>query len=151
MTEYQADRQQDIEKITRLISRVVTQGNNDMLLKPINLQEVEEAMNQMAPRKVPAPDGFPSNFFHHLWDLIKHEVWEIVEESRKSQGILKYFNTTFLFLFLKVEGSDTPRNFIPISLCNMIYKIISKVIASRLNPILPRLISIENLGFVEGR
>ena len=48
MTEVQANRQQDIEKITRLTPRVVTQEHNEMLTKLIGLQEVEEAMKQMS-------------------------------------------------------------------------------------------------------
>ena len=49
----------------------------------------------MAEGKSPGPDGFTSNFFHHLWDLIKEEVWRIVEDLRKSRGVLKVFNATF--------------------------------------------------------
>ena len=71
MSEDQADRRQKIEKITRLIPRVVTQEHNEMLVKPIDLQEVEEAMNQMTIGKPPGPDEFMANFFHHLWDMIK--------------------------------------------------------------------------------
>ena len=44
----------------------------------------------------------------------------------------------------------TPANFLPISLCNFIYKIITKFIANRLKPLLPSLISPEQSSFVEG-
>ena len=99
----------------------------------------------------PGPDGFTVNFFHHFWEMIKIDVWNIVEQSRVSRCILPALNATFLTLIPKNEGADFPNKFCPISLCNVIYKIITKVIANHLKPILPSLISSEQSGFVEGR
>ena len=97
----------------------------------------------MALGKSPGLDGFTMNLFHLFWDLIKEEVLEIVEESRSKRGVLKSFNATFLTLIPNGEQEDTPGKFRPISLCNVIYKIISKVIANWLKHILPILISLE--------
>jgi len=44
-----------------------------------------------------------------------------------------------------------PNRFRPIALCNVVYKIISKVIANKLKPLLPTLVSEEQIGYVEGR
>ena len=104
----------------------------------------------MALGKAPGPDGFTSNFFHHLWGLIKGEVFEIIEESRDNKGVVKAFNATFLTLIPKEAGTDISDKFRPISLCNVIYKIISKVISNRQKPLLPSLICSEQSGFVEG-
>ena len=151
MNENQDDRQHDIKKITQHISRVATQEHNEMMKKPLDIQEVEEAMNQMTVGKVSGLDGFTTNFFHCLWYLIKQEMWEVVEELRQAQGVLTDFNATFLTLIPKSEGEDRPGKFKPIALCNAIYKIISKVIANRLKLILPIMIGPEQSGFVEGR
>ena len=75
----------------------------------------------------------------------------IVEDYRTKKGVLKAFNSTFLTLIPKEAGVDTPDKFRLIALCNAIYKIISKVIANRLKPLLPLLIIPEQSGFVEGR
>ena len=115
------------------------------------MQEVEEVVNQMALGKAPGLDGFTSNFFHHFWDLVKGEVLKIIEESRRKRGVLKAFNATFLNLIPKEAGAYSPEKYRPIALCNMIYKIISKVIANHLKPLLPKLIYPEQSGFVEGR
>ena len=105
----------------------------------------------MALGKSPGPNGFTTNLFHHFWDLFKEYVLGIMEESRTKRGVLKAFNATFLTLIPKEVVVDTPDKFIPIALCNVIYKIISKVIANRLKPLLPMLISSEQSSFMEGR
>ena len=63
----------------------------------------------------------------------------------------KAFNATFLSLIPKGEGIDIPGKFRPIALCNVIYKIVSKVIENILNPLLSGLINPEQSGFVEGQ
>jgi hypothetical protein len=78
-------------------------------------------------------------------------VWEVVEESRASGLVLLALNATFLTLIPKEDRVTNPKQFRPIALCNVIYKVITKVIATRLKPILPYLISKEQSGYVEGR
>jgi hypothetical protein len=75
--------------------------------------------------------------------MLREEVWLVVEESRVSGKFLPALNATFLTLIPKEERVTNPKNFRPIALCNVIYKIISKVIALRLKPILPFIISKE--------
>jgi hypothetical protein len=79
------------------------------------------------------------------------EVLEIMEESRNKQWVLPSLNATFLTLIPKEENEVAPSKYKPIALCNVIYKIITKVIANRLKPLLPLLISPEKTGYVEGR
>jgi hypothetical protein len=105
----------------------------------------------MPPGKAPGPDGFTTDFFHHCWDLVREEVWEVVEESRASGQVLPALNATFLTLIPKEERVTNPKQFRPIALCNVIYKIITKVVANRLKPILTHIISKEQAGYVEGR
>ena len=74
-----------------------------------------------------------------------------MEDSRKSKSILRALNSTFLTLIPKESRIEDPGKLRPIALCNFIYKIISTVIANRLKPLLPFIISPEQEGFVEGR
>lgn len=64
--------------------------------------------------------------------------------------ILPSLNMTFIALVPKVEESNTLEKYEPITLCNVIYKLISKVLANRLKPLLPLLISLEQTSYVEG-
>ena len=92
--------------------------------------EVEEAVFQMEKEKSPSPNGFTIDFFYSYWDLVKQELWEVIKESRRTRRVLKAFNVTFLTLIPKEQGADSPGKFRPISLCNVVLKIITKVMAN---------------------
>lgn len=101
--------------------------------------------------KAPSLDGFVIDFFQSCWHLVKEELWEVVEESKRTKRVLMAFNATFLSLIPKEHGADTPGKFQPISLCSVVLKIITKVMENQLKPLLPQLVSPEQSGFVEGR
>jgi len=145
------DRNESISRITQNIPQLITPDINKLLIRPVEMSEVEEAVNQMAEGTAPGPDGFTVTFFHKFWDLLKGEILHLVESSRKARKVLSAFNATFITLLPKSEGANHPSKFRPISLCNVVYKIITKVIANRIKPFMNILIAPEQSGFVEGR
>jgi hypothetical protein len=105
----------------------------------------------MSNGKAPGPDGFTVEFFKACWKIVEHDVYRVVEESRRSASILKALNATMITLIPKENEATTPDCYRPIALCNVVYKIICKVIETRLKTLLPTLVSQEREGFVEGR
>ena len=97
------DRHPTIEKITQNIPKVITEEHNQLLLRPVSTQEVDLAMKQLNDGKAPGPDGFTTTFFHKFWDLIKEEVWLVVEESRSMHWLLPSLNSTFISLIPKED------------------------------------------------
>jgi hypothetical protein len=75
----------------------------------------------------------------------------MVEDTRTSGRIPQSLNSTFLALIPNMDNPETLDDFIPISLCNCAYKIVSKVIARRIKRILSKNISEQQFGFLEGR
>jgi len=75
------DRQPAINEILQHIPRIITEEHNQLLLQPVTMMELESASAQLKDGKAAGPDGFTSNFYHQFWDLIKEEVWKVVEES----------------------------------------------------------------------
>jgi hypothetical protein len=151
LSEPPGDRSPAIEKITQHIPDIITQEHNEALLRPITIEEVDLALQDTPEGKAPGPDGFTTDFFHFCWPMIWEEVWEIIEDSRISGQVLPTLNATFLTLIPKEERVTHPKKFRPISLCNVIYKLLTKVIAQRLKPLLPFIISPKQSGYVEGR
>jgi hypothetical protein len=74
-----------------------------------------------------------------------------LKKLKQNWKVLGFFNTSFIALIPKVDKLNTCNDFHPISLYNYIYNILSKVIAVRLKKILPKIISAEKFGFLEGR
>eukprot|EP00253_Pinus_taeda_P023064 PITA_23064 len=101
--------------------------------------------------KAPGPYGFNVDFFKACWDTVKQDILEVVEDSRQHKKVLKALNATFISLIPKKENVMTPDGFRPIALCNVVYKIIAKVIANKIKPWVPYLILEEQRGYVEGR
>ena len=81
LTENDKDRDESIQQVTSHIPSLVTIDQNSMFMRPTTLQEVEIAIKQMKEDKAPMPNNFTVDFFHFYWDLLKHEIWEVVEES----------------------------------------------------------------------
>eukprot|EP00253_Pinus_taeda_P027981 PITA_27981 len=101
--------------------------------------------------KAPDPNGFNVDFFKTCWEIVKHDILDVVEDSRKSKTVPRALYESFITLIPKQEKAITPDRFKPIALCNVVYKIISKVISNRLKPLLPTLVLEEQTGYVEGR
>jgi hypothetical protein len=97
------------------------------------------------------PDGWTTEFFLFFFDLVGSDLLEMVEDSRRKGQLCGGINSTFLALIPKVNKPVSFDDYRPISLCNLIYKVISKILANRIKPILSKCLSSEQLGFLKGR
>jgi hypothetical protein len=86
-----------------------------------------------------------------LWDCVKDTVLQAIWNFFKHDQLLKEQNHTFIALIPKKIGASSVHHYRPISLCNIIYKIISKLLANRLKPLLSNIISPFQTAFIPGR
>ena len=121
------------------------------LSRPYSVEEVKVVLFQMGPTKVPGPDGMNALFYQKFWHIVGNDVSSAVLDFLNSGIKIPEINYTHIVLIPKVKSPEKMTDFRPISLCNVIYKIISKVIANRLKTILPQLISPIQSAFVPGR
>ena len=92
---------------------------------------------QMFPIKAPGPDGFPAHFFQRHWEVCGEEVTRAVIRIVDGTESAECINETTLVLIPKVKNPSLLAQFRPISLCNVLYKIASKVMSNRMEIILP--------------
>jgi len=130
---------------------VVSQEMNGMLISPITKEEVQQAVFQMGASKAPGPDGLSGLFYQSQWHLIQEDIFQMVDSFFRDGSFDPRLNETFITLIPKVANPESITKFRPISLCNFNYKVITKVMANRLKPWLPSIISQEQSAFVADR
>lgn len=118
---------------------------------PFSLVEVTRALSQMGPLKSPGPDGFPAAFKKKYWHILGSNIAACVLNFLNEGVLPSNLNFTFIVLIPKVAKPERITKFRPISLCNVIYKIGSKVIANRVKPFLDNIISPTQSAFVPRR
>ena len=105
----------------------------------------------MHPTKSPGPDGMSPIFFQRYWDIVGLYVVDCVLNILRTCVIPYGLNDTYICLIPKVNCPQKMTEFRPISLCNVIYKLVSKVLANRLKRILLDVICDAQSAFVPGR
>ncbi|GLJ30874.1 hypothetical protein SUGI_0613840 [Cryptomeria japonica] len=134
-----------------IIHLIISEDDRKMLTIPFTLDEVKSATFVLRPNKVLGPDGINVDFFQKCWDFLGEDIWRVVEDFKKCGKFVKEINHTLICLIPKKAVCPTMKDFRPISLCNTLYKIISKAMAERLKVFLPKLISEHQNGFTPGR
>lgn len=140
----------EIVKIVGLFPSFVDDVENENLRREISTFDLFSTLQTFQRDKSPDLDGWPIEFYLGFYELIGADLLKVVEESRIMAYIHPPVNSTFIALIPKKDRPQTFDDFRPISLCNYLYKIISKIIANRLKKILSLHISKEQFRFLEG-
>lgn len=139
------------DEAVRFITATVTQEMNTSLTRETSEAEIKEAVFAINPDRAPGPDGMTSLFYQWFWNVVGKDVVKTVQSFFDSGVLDERMNQTNICLIPKTARPRTMAEFRPISLCNVSYKIISKVLSSRLKKVLPQLISETQSAFVARR
>ncbi|PKU82243.1 integrator complex subunit 11 [Dendrobium catenatum] len=118
------------------------------LTAPVTMDEIKDIVFSGKPNSAPGPDGFTLEFYRATWNVIHPQL---------CKAIISFFNTGFMpnqvkataiALIPKHPHANNVKDFRPIALCNVIYKIIAKIIANRMKEVLPYIIHPSQGGFI---
>ncbi|CAA7045932.1 unnamed protein product [Microthlaspi erraticum] len=141
----------DFDEALWYVTEKVNPDINQFLTKPPSNEEIRLAIGDINPEKAPGPDGMTSLFYQQFWEITTKDVIAMVKEFFTSDSFDARLNQTNICMIPKSERPQEMSEFRPISLCNVSYKIISKVLCKRLKRFLPKLISETQSAFVAKR
>jgi hypothetical protein len=114
-------------------------------------QEIQEAISNLKANSAPGPDGLTALFYQKYWDIIGPDIVNYILDILNNEGSISDINHTYISLIPKIPSPTKPEEFRPISLCNVILKIITKTMANRIKQILPHIVHDNQSAFLPGR
>ena len=117
----------------------------------IKLDDVTEAIRKTANNKSPGPDGLPGEFYRAYEMIIAQPLKDAITESQKTNKLPPSMLEGDISLIYKKKDPKDIRNYRPITLLNVDYKILTKILADRLKKVCEATISAPQKGFVPGR
>jgi len=134
-----------------LMPEMFDQEKNKALFRPVDENELLEVMKSFKKDKSPGPDGWSIDFMIHFFYLFKKDLLSMVEASRLSGNIHNHTSSTLIALIPKKDEPESFLDFRPISLCNIIFKIITKIIVVRIKGTPASCLSPNQHAFLKGR
>ncbi|XP_056850872.1 uncharacterized protein LOC130500150 [Raphanus sativus] len=141
----------ELDNSLRFVSEKVSLADNRLLLEKPSEQEIRKALFDINPDKAPGPDGMTSKLFQRFWREMRQDIIKLVQDFFVTGYFDPALNQTNICLIPKKKKPRDMTEFRPISLCNVSYKIISKLLCKRLKRVIPRLISETQSAFVAKR
>lgn len=138
--------------LANLNLRESTEEQRQMLNKPIGISEILNCINSLPKGKAPGPDGFTVEFFQKFKMELGSLMHEMIQYSFDSDRLPDSMTEANICVFLKKgKCPEECGSYRPISLLNVDTKIVAKILATRLESILPKIIDPDQTGFVKGR
>lgn len=141
----------NFEDALRYVTENVSTKCNETLTRAPTDDEIKKAHFDINPEKAPGPDGMTILFYQRFWGITASEIFQTVKDFFLTETLDPRLNQTSICLIPKTDRPSEMTEFRPISLCNVSYKIISKILSNRLKRFLPNLISETQLAFVAKR
>ncbi|XP_074271397.1 uncharacterized protein LOC141595333 [Silene latifolia] len=121
------------------------------LIQQIRVQEIIDALKSIDRHKSPGIDGYTSGFFLDAWQQVGSDFKAAVFDFFQNCFMPKAANATLLVLIPKMETPLTVKDYRPIACCTTFYKVVSKILANRLQQVLDFIIGPEQAAFVANR
>ncbi|GMI91034.1 hypothetical protein HRI_002772700 [Hibiscus trionum] len=133
------------------VQTCITDQMNDALDRVFTSEEVLIAVKEMGPLKASGEDGLGAVFYQRFWHIVGPEVSQYCIDMLNGEHDFELINHTRIVLIPKVDKPERMTHFRPISLCNVLFKIISRMLVNRFQQVLHLCIDEAQSAFVPGR
>lgn len=134
-----------------LDSLISTQVDLQDLVEPFTNEEIDGIVKRMPADKAPGPDGFNGFFLKKCWQIIKGDFYSLCNQFFDGNLNLQSINSSFITLVPKINNPETVNDFRPISLLNCSLKLLTKILADRLQQVIIQLVHRFQYGFIRNR
>lgn len=141
----------EIMRVAEHFPKFVDEGEEGELTKEVSLGELEAPIRGFQRDKSSGLDGCSIEFYLAFFDLLGQDILKVINHCRLSIKIPTAIKSTFIALIPKSDKPTSFNDFRPILLCNCLYKIMAKILANRLKPILSAHISPKLFAFLQQR
>jgi len=118
--------------VDNLVFRRLYHGDGASLVRSFSVEEVKAAVWDCDSYKSPGPDGINFGFIKYFWAELKGDIMRFITHFHKNNKLTKGINSTFIALIPKIDSPQKLNDFRPISLVGSLYKILAKLLATRL-------------------
>ncbi|KAM3397516.1 hypothetical protein P3S68_001028 [Capsicum galapagoense] len=130
---------------------VLNHAQQFALCTDVTDMEIFEGLCSIGNEKASGVDGFNTLFFKRAWPVPKHNVCADVREFFTTRKMFKAINYTTVTLLPKVPNPLTIKEYMPITYCSVLYMLIAKVLATRIQSVIASVVSDTQAGFIPGR
>jgi hypothetical protein len=148
------DKSENTQMLFNLESLYGHLNNEDMMQSlevPFSEQEIEEVIKNLPNDKSPGADGFNNEFIKCCWPIIGHDIKELIMDFYEEKISFESINSSLITPIPKCQNPTNANDFRPISLLNSVLKIITKLLANRLQKIILKLVHKNQYGFLKDR
>ncbi|KAL3682477.1 hypothetical protein R1sor_000499 [Riccia sorocarpa] len=139
------------QEVMRLIDKRIPESEGDNLCRPPTDDEIDATVKSLKRGKAHGLDGITNDMIIDCWEFIRQDCIEMVKTFWDRKILLHHDSQGCIKLLAKNDEKQWIKNWRPITLMSCTYKIISKLVANMMKPLLPYLIDPEQSGFVPGR
>jgi len=118
---------------------------------PVTLRDISSALKSFAPAKSPGSDGLPMEFYRTFFDTLGPDLLKVYHAMTAKGEMPPSMRTAVISLLFKKGDRDDLKNWRPISLLNVDYKIFTKALTSKLSPALAEIIEPSQTASIKGR
>jgi hypothetical protein len=136
---------------SELTSFITPAENIDWLQSEFLKEEIDKVVLNLPNNKSPGPDGFNGEFLKKCWPVIAQDFYDLFNAFYVGDICLRSINSSYITLIPKKDCPITISDFRPISLLNSSIKLITKILADRLQQVIIPLVHTNQYGFIKSR